>query len=115
MTTHTFDFGQYRIKAVERRYGVGEARSYRSKTRVYGAIDALSSGTSAELDRRTTKEAKLKLTALLGAMSDVFGRTPEVQTFSAKAGCSCGCSPGFILTSTLMYEGRTVDLFIERK
>lgn len=139
---HTFDFGQYSVSAVARHFG---DRGYDSKTRVYGAIDALEPELLAEADRWTTvpvtaqlqsedpdeakrimrgynsakraatKATKQKLEALLGSMSDVFGRKPEVQTFSIKAGCSCGCSPGFILTSTLVYEGRTVDLFVDRK
>lgn len=145
MATHTFDFGQYRVKAIERSFADGSGqRSYWSKSKVYGAINALVPELNAELDRwtetpvtvqfkednpaeaerimrgynsakrRTTKEAKMKLEALLGAMSDVFGVAPQVQTFSVKAGCSCSCSPGFILTSRLSYENHGVDLWIER-
>jgi len=137
MTAHIFNFGQFAIKAVERT----EERSFYAKTRVFGAVDALEPAGKAKFDelldelfklerdgddrandvkkqmnrarRETLKNTKTKLVALLGAMSDVFGRQPEVQTFSAKAGCSCGCSPGFILTSRLSIDGKPVDLWIE--
>lgn len=137
MTAHIFNFGRFAIKAVERT----EERGFFAKTRVYGAIDVLEPAGKAKFDelsdelfklerdgddraddvkkqmnrarRETLKSAKTKLVALLGAMSDVFGHEPKVQGFSAKAGCSCGCSPGFTLTDTVTVNGKPVDLFIK--
>lgn len=33
--------------------------------------------------------------------------------FSRKAGCSCGCSPGFVLDTSLRIDGRQVDIWVE--
>ena len=35
---------------------------------------------------------------LLGEVFAIAGITPEKANWSQYAGCSCGCSPGFILT-----------------
>lgn len=38
--------------------------------------------------------------------------TSAKVTFSYKAGCSCGCSPGFILDGTVREDGWNVDIHV---
>lgn len=71
----------------------------------------------------TKKVAGIRLRALLAKLAgdaDTLGREGVMISpaaagsvrFSFKAGCSCGCSPGFIMGGTVFHRGRPVDLFI---
>jgi hypothetical protein len=67
--------------------------------------------------RRVLRDAREKLTELLTGVAPTFDATDgwsPVARFSGTAGCSCGCSPGFVLDRCLRVNGRPVDLWIER-
>ena len=150
----------YKITLRERVYpyngNYSDRREYHQTTRVYGAIDALVPefmadepfqgisipGTpTTEHDkmrasvwnawkRATTKEAGVRLTALLRELTGYGAlRMPAeaVQSvkFSQKAGCTmCPCSPGFVLGATVhsqragrnsgLEHGNPVDIYIEK-
>lgn len=55
-----------------------------------------------ELIRRTLAELDPTLTA------------PSALRYSRNAGCSCGCSPGYIANTTVYAGGAPVDIYVER-
>jgi hypothetical protein len=55
--------------------------------------------------RRALKAAKAQVTELLAAL----GETKAKATFSYKAGCTCGCSPGFVIKGSTFGN---VDLWV---
>lgn len=108
----------------------GDRRTYNSKTRVYGAVEALGADLAALEPKRVFVESdsadKLRskiwrawrdgtkaivserLSELVSRLGTKVGisvseLSSDAVTFSYKAGCSCGCSPGFIL------DGRVRD------
>jgi len=118
-----------------------DMRSYGSKSRVYGAIDALTPELEAiepqwvsepvgqEVDDLTKVKGKIwrawrdgtkkiageRLSALIAKLNqtDLPIKIDTTVTFSYKAGCSCGCSPGFILSGRLRdVNHRPVDLYL---
>lgn len=131
---------EYEIKMVTR--SAVDRRGYRAKTRVYGAINTLSPELNRELERWTQipvtdalrqsdpdevnrimehyrrarraviGDARRGLTELLVHVSGDLNQDVRVSHFSSSAGCSCGCSPGFVLTACLRFEERPIDLFI---
>lgn len=66
--------------------------------------------------RETTKVARMRLLALL---TDTLApelpdlAMPTKARFSDTAGCTCPCSPGFILDARMTYTRRPIDLWIE--
>jgi hypothetical protein len=127
-----------------------DRRAYASKTRVYGAIDAAADlaalepkwvaepvGQVADDVTRvqgatwrgwrdmTKKIVAERLSALIEKLiaEDLhFNELSSAKvTFSQKAGCSCGCSPGFILDGRVHDGawggdcGRFVDIWIEKE
>jgi hypothetical protein len=144
MDQRTVRHGGLKITAIAR--DIRDGRSYGSKTRVYGAIDALSLELVGELDKWTATsvteqfqrehpdearrimrgyrkarravvtDARRKLNELFAdvrVMTTFDGHVGEVSHFSVKAGCSCSCSPGFVLRRTVHVDHRPVDLWIE--
>lgn len=137
-----------RVKVITRSTSAS-SNEYFSRTRVYGAMDALSPELTKECDRwtnppvteqfrhenpreadrimkgyrtarrRAIADAKRKLNALLVKVTDELGLDGDgkeiaVARFSTEAGCSCGCSPGFILQATVrMNVTMPVDIFVE--
>jgi hypothetical protein len=57
-------------------------------------------------------EARELITAMFD--DDRHLTAPFTARFSRKAGCSCSCSPGLILTRTLRYSGGPIDIWLER-
>jgi hypothetical protein len=141
----TLTVGDIKVTARRRHY---TERNIDKATRVYGAIDALSSpgllaeqerwtspAVTAEMQRNDPDEAKrimkgyrkatralttdvtAKLNELLTTVGELLNdrpRTPQVKRFSVYAGCSCPCSPGFVLDDTVRVDYRPVDLFVQR-
>lgn len=64
--------------------------------------------------RETIKVATSRLLALLeeafAGQEDI--KLPTVARFSQKAGCTCPCSPGFVLDTRVTRDRRPVDLWI---
>lgn len=105
------------------------SKSYWATTRMYGAVDSLIPGVNAEEPpfafstedsapevvaaekawlswrRRALKATKAQVTELLAAL----GETTAEATFSRTAGCSCGCSPGFVIKGSRFGN---VDLWV---
>jgi hypothetical protein len=49
-------------------------------------------------------------TAINGTMVHFDGARPK---FSQTAGCSCPCSPGFVLGERMTHDGRAIDLWVD--
>lgn len=61
--------------------------------------------------RRVRPVAAMK--ALMPKVLEAVGQVPEVSVrWSQKAGCGCGCSPGFIADRSFFVDGRTVDVHV---
>lgn len=116
-------------------------RHYWKNTRVYGAIPTLAPEEAAELDKWTsppvthqmkeeqpeeaarimkgyskakraaTRAAAKKLNDILDVGS-LGTQGIRVKNFSIHAGCSCPCSPGFILDGDVRWNDRPVDIWI---
>lgn len=139
-SSEVIQVGDLKVTMLERGW---DERNRGKKTRVYGAVDALVPELNAELEKWTapavpsvtsqfmseqpeeakrilqgynkarracTREAKKRLTALLAAAGIEAG----VQGFSVYAGCSCPCSPGFILDRAVRINHAPVDIWVER-
>jgi hypothetical protein len=61
------------------------------------------------------RELPLLMSVLRQSGVDVRLSTSEPLTvkFSKVAGCSCGCSPGFVLNQTVRLDGRAVDIWFD--
>lgn len=70
------------------------------------------------LRRQVLAEVRAQLTDIFAQFNDagsqLEGLTIEKMRFSDKAGCSCGCSPGFIIDGVVTYLGTPVDLYLNR-
>ena len=134
-----FDIDGVLVSLRPRNYG---DRSYQSKSRVYGAIDTLVPDLNAlepqyvpefvgyDYDDATRLKGKIWRAWRDGTkkvaqqrLADLMERLAAAQpegvsiptgdiTFSYKAGCSCGCSPGFILSATARNGYRNADIFL---
>lgn len=117
--------------------------NFSRKSRVYGAVDALGGELAAALDanvdagygtltdqervqndheyrslkRRTTAHVRAQLTRVFeifaAAVPEFDDLTAEGASFSAKAGCACRCSPGFVLAGTVRYVNHPVDVHVD--
>lgn len=115
---HLADGTVVMVSVRQRSYDRYNKRAYRAATRMYGAVDSLIPALNAvEPDftaytdensspeeiaaekawmswrRRALKATKAQVVELLAAL----GEDTAEATFSSTAGCSCGCSPGFII------------------
>lgn len=81
-------------------------------TRVKGAIWRAWRDTTKKIvqSRLTTLLREVGTQGVIGLYTGEGGL--DGTTFSYKAGCSCGCSPGFILPSIWRVGGTNVDLFL---
>lgn len=52
-------------------------------------------------------------TCLTEELRSALGMFKAEVRFSRKAGCGCGCSPGFMLDTAAIYCGYPVDIWIE--
>lgn len=124
-----------------RRSSSGDRRSYMSKTRVYGAVEALAADLNAlepqwvsepvgvEVDAATKLKGKIwrawrdgtksivaeRLSTLIEKLIEqgVIELPSAKATFSHKAGCSCGCSPGYILSDRVEIDGwKPADIYL---
>lgn len=83
------------------------------------AEDNVRSAIWAAWKRETTKVAasrlmELLVTAFKPAGEDSHYELPTaLPRFSATAGCSCPCSPGFVLDVRIMHDRQPVDLWVE--
>lgn len=128
---------------IKRQDEYGQRKQYYSQSRVYGAVDTFApdelksydDAVSADpntnhrsLRRAAVAKARVGLLKALDELVpklDVSFRdfvdgtvSPSVGTFkvkfSGKAGCSCGCSPGFIVDGdTLSAGGAYVDVWFD--
>lgn len=113
-------------------------RGYNSKSRVYGATDALApavlaqepryvaftNADSSERDvadekawlswrRRALTATTKALRSALPALAPVLGASITDAKFSYNAGCSsCPCSPGYVLNGVVRVDGVPADVFI---
>lgn len=116
-----------------------DGRTYRAKTRVYGAIEALAPDLTAlepewvpetvgvDYDDATRLKGKIwrawrdgtkkavaeRLSALMEKATDSL--SSYAVTFSYKAGCTCGCSPGFVLDGTIEDGYAPADIWLSRE
>lgn len=116
-------------------------REYFAKTRVYGALDTFVPGFDAEetrlilaitdhsvkdkalasFQRAAVKTAKAALPGALEGLLEILagsqrvtrGGTELAVKFSRTAGCSCPCSPGFVVDAQINVGGRTVDIWFD--
>lgn len=138
-----------------RRSSSGDRRTYMSKTRVYGALEALAPDLNAlepqwvsepgatcvrtlreketavgvEVDDATKLKGKIwrawrdgtksivaeRLSTLIEKLIEqgVIELPSAKATFSHKAGCSCGCSPGYILSDRVEIDGwKPADIYL---
>lgn len=67
--------------------------------------------------RAAVTESRVKLVELLAHLVTVLdgSEPPTVARFSTKAGCSCDCSPGFILNERVTVNGVPTDIWISEK
>ena len=120
-----------------------DGRSFDAKTRVFGAVDALAPELAAlepkciwhqpetEAEKlqdkvwnawksQTKKAASQRLSLLISQLAEKPCKgiefvlsDPAKNTFSSKAGCTCGCSPGFVLDGRVQQDWRNVDIFLD--
>jgi hypothetical protein len=116
-------------------------RGYWSATRVYGALDTFATELMTKVEKNcatpitaevqqndpefaakhmaeyrslkghSVRKAK---TEMLAALADVLNEDQIVELsakFSGRAGCSCPCSPGFVLDRRLAHDGHPVDIW----
>lgn len=84
------------------------SKNYDSKTRIY--ISVQGETVLDQLEGRRNRPVKLLREILLTARPDLKGRI----RWSQYAGCSCPCSPGFIVDTTLRNEqGQPLDMWLE--
>ena len=93
-------------KQVPRNRSHCSLRSYEAATRIYVSPDkeTILEG----FYERHRRPSKAYRAALLTRHPEFLGRVRWSQT----AGCGCGCSPGFILDTTMRDKGRPVDLYL---
>lgn len=68
------------------------------------------------LKRQVTAHVRARLIPILEAFANAPTALENIITemnFSINAGCSCPCSPGFILRGVITCEGQPVDLWLE--
>lgn len=64
-------------------------------------------------NRRYIKAARAELKAVLAALAEAgMVDAGATASFSRHAGCSCPCSPGFILSARVRLNGKPVDLHV---
>lgn len=140
-TRHELEINGTHVTLIQRRRSEMSEREYCKKTRVFGAVPTLAPAESIELDKWTetpvthqfkeeqpeeaarimkgyskakravVRVAKAKLNDLLD-VGTLGTQGVRVQSFSVYAGCSCPCSPGFVLDGVLRWNGVPVDVFI---
>lgn len=128
---------------IKRPNSYGQRKQYYSATRVYGAVaafapselkayeDAVTADPNTDhraLRRAATAQARAGLLDALGELAPRFdvnfhdlttGLTlPRAGAFKVKfnhkAGCSCGCSPGFIVDGDMLrVDGKPVDVWFD--
>lgn len=65
--------------------------------------------------RETTKVVAARLVALLAeTIGEGYELPVKTPRFSQTAGCTCPCSPGFVMDVRVTHNGRPVDLWITR-
>lgn len=81
-------------------------------TRIKGKIwRAWRDGTKAVVSERLSElVSKLRETQFLQRS----GLSSDAVTFSYRAGCSCGCSPGFILDGVIRSDWIPADIYLSR-
>lgn len=76
----------------------------------------------AKFQRDSARTARARLLSVLPALAEALRASGHSVSFKAldsgldarfsrKAGCSCPCSPGFVLNDLLIVDGRRTDLF----
>lgn len=107
-------------------------RSYGARTVVYGAVDTFASAESATHDAAVqvdpdmnhkalrvvaTRRAGAGLREALEVVREYVDQDVTVEElaprFNGRAGCSCGCSPGFVLNACLTVRGKPVDVWFD--
>lgn len=125
-TTLTLSDGTtVQVSLSERTYDRHNKRAFRAKTRLYGAVDALSADLTAQEPRyvaytdenstdadreaekawRAWRKATLRATTKKVKEVAALLADQDDQTsvrFSYTAGCTCGCSPGYILSGVFV-------------
>lgn len=83
-----------------------ETRRYYSNSKVY----VFESGESIldNLENRRSRPSKAYREFVLQAHPELEGKI----RWSQKAGCSCGCSPGFLVDHTVRVDGTPADIYI---
>ena len=72
-------------------------------------------GDDPENDKAWRKYNRDKIVAMRELLDDISGWLQSISNgdlkyrFSRKAGCSCGCSPGFIADRALFFNGRAIS------
>lgn len=84
-------------------------RAWNKNSRVHVFIDGES--VISNLINRRSRPRQLYRDVVLNQRPDLAGHMKWSQT----AGCSCGCSPGFIVDHTIRDDGTPVDLYITAK
>ena len=113
-----------------REYDRYNKRAYRAATRIYGACDSLvpalnaveppyvafTDEDSSDEERAAEKawlswrrKALRATTAQVRELLAALGQQQAEAAFSYKAGCTCGCSPGYVVKGSTLGN---VDLFV---
>jgi hypothetical protein len=89
----TVEIMQLKRRPPYSKYG-SSMKEWRSGTRIY--VGEVGESVFENLDNRFGRPVKEYRAAVLEALTSI-GITDHKLAWSQKAGCSCGCSPGFIL------------------
>ena len=79
---------------------------YNAKTRIY-VFQAKETILDNLINRRSRPRDLYR-----ALVEQVYPELTRSMRWSQKAGCSCGCSPGFIVDHTVREDGKPVDIFI---
>lgn len=92
----TVEFPNLTIEVIERK--VAWTKEYRAKPRIYFRHDG--ENVMENLLMRTSRPQKI-YQEFLGVVRQAVGFDFDTKIYwSQKAGCSCGCSPGFVVKSS---------------
>lgn len=89
---------KFQVNKVERRARSTRESAVHGRVYVFGANDS----------KALRKELLPGVFEVLGLPKEAL--TTEFTKWSSKAGCSCGCSPGFVVTHPELYRN---DVFVE--